>query len=108
MRARCANPVRWKSPPTAAPRKRISPYDEATRRRGARAGSAAPGPRLRWAADVQSPGYVRLDVSARYRFFDHWSVYGRIENVLDMKIIEELGYKQPRMFGIGGIEYSFY
>jgi vitamin B12 transporter len=66
------------------------------------------GPRLRWARDVSTPGYARLDVSARYKFLDHWSVYSRIENLLDAHIIEELGFKQPGIYGIGGIEYSFY
>src|SRR5262249_19771374 len=59
------------------------------------------GPRLRWAGDVSTPGYGRVDVSARYKVFDHWSLYGRIENVLNQKIIEELGYKQPRIYAVG-------
>jgi outer membrane cobalamin receptor len=66
------------------------------------------GARLRWAGDVQTPGYARLDVSARYKFLDHWSIYGRIENLLDAKIVEEVGFKQPGIYGIGGIQYSFY
>jgi vitamin B12 transporter len=66
------------------------------------------GPRLRWAADVENPDYVRIDVSGRYAFTDRLAAFTRIENVLDEEIIEDLGYEQPGRYAIVGVSYRFF
>lgn len=65
------------------------------------------GPRLRWAGDVSTDSYWRVDLSGRYHFTDWLSVYGRVQNALDSNIIEEVGYKQPGLYAISGIEIKF-
>ncbi len=65
------------------------------------------GPRLRWAADIETDSYVRADVSARYHLNQSLAVYGRIENLFDADIVEEIGYKQPGRYGVVGAEYRF-
>ncbi len=65
------------------------------------------GPRLRWAGDISTDGYWRLDLSGRYRVTDWLSVYGRVQNALDANIIEEVGYKQPGLYAISGLEVKF-
>ena len=64
-------------------------------------------PRLRWAADVEMESYVRVDVAARYGVTDALSLYTRIENIFDEDIEEGLGYEQPGVYGIAGLDYSF-
>ncbi len=64
-------------------------------------------PRLRWAADVEMESYVRVDVAARYAVTDALSFYTRIENIFDEDIEEGLGYEQPGVYGIAGVDYSF-
>lgn len=66
------------------------------------------GPRLRWAGDVSTDGYTRLDLSGRYHVTTQFSVYGRVQNALDSHIIEEVGYKQPGLYGIFGAELKFF
>jgi outer membrane cobalamin receptor len=66
------------------------------------------GPRWRGARDVQTDAYARLDLSASYVIFERWAIFGRLENALGTAIVEDLGYKQPHMFGLIGLQYSFY
>jgi vitamin B12 transporter len=65
------------------------------------------GPRLRWAADIENPDYVRVDVSGRYALTDRFAVFSRIENLFDREIIEDLGYEQPGLYAIVGANYNF-
>lgn len=66
------------------------------------------GPRLRAAGDISTPGYTRVDIFGRYRLLDALTAYARIEDALNSNIVEELGYKQPRLYGIAGVEYAFF
>lgn len=66
------------------------------------------GPRLRWAADLETDSYIRTDLSARYQVTDAFAVYGRIENLFDEEIVEEIGYDQPGRYSVVGVEYRFF
>ena len=64
------------------------------------------GPRLRWAGDIAMKKYWRVDATGRMNFTDALSGYLRIENLFDEDIEEGLGYKQPGIYGVLGIQYN--
>ena len=64
------------------------------------------GPRLRWAGDIAMKKYWRVDATGRMNFTDALSGYLRIENLFDEDIEEGLGYKQPGIYGVFGIQYN--
>ena len=64
------------------------------------------GPRLRWAGDIAMKKYWRVDLTGRVNFTDTLSGYLRIENLFDEDIEEGLGYKQPGIYSILGIQYK--
>ncbi len=66
------------------------------------------GPRLRWLGDVEMKRYVRVDVSSRYNFTDSFSVYSRIENLLDEDIEEGLGYEPQGTYVVLGLDYKLF
>lgn len=63
--------------------------------------------RLRWAGDISAPGYHRIDVSGRYHLTDRIDLYTRIQDLTNEKIIETLGYKNPRLYGVVGASARF-
>lgn len=63
--------------------------------------------RLDWTGRDWVSDYVRVDVAARYAFNRHVSVYTRIENLLDSKVQEGLGYKPRGIYGVIGLEARF-
>lgn len=65
------------------------------------------GARLRWAGDLETDAYARVDLSARYFVTQGFAVYTRIENLLDSNIIEEIGYEQPGLYAIAGVQFGF-
>ena len=65
------------------------------------------GPRLRWRGDKIMPAYFRTDLAAKAHINDHWSIFGRVENIFNVDIVEGLGYKQPGVNAIAGIEWQF-
>jgi outer membrane cobalamin receptor len=65
------------------------------------------GPRFRWAGDIEMKSYVRVDVSGRYQITDQIDLHARIENLFDEYIEEGLGYEQPGVYGIIGIQARF-
>ncbi len=66
------------------------------------------GPRLRWAGDIPMEEYWRIDLAGRVNFSDSLAGNLRIENLLDADIEEGLGYRQPGVYGILGIEYKLF
>ena len=64
------------------------------------------GPRLRWAGDIAMKKYWRVDLTGRMNFTETLSGYLRVENLFDEDIEEGLGYKQPGVYGILGIQYK--
>jgi outer membrane receptor protein involved in Fe transport len=66
------------------------------------------GPRLRWAADLETDSYVSTNFSARYNITKSVSLYGRIENLFDEDVVEEIGYQQPGRYTVVGAEYRFF
>lgn len=66
------------------------------------------GPRLRWAGDLETDGYVRVDVSGRYALTKTVSLFGRIENLLDDDYLDEIGYAETGRYGIFGAEWRFF
>ena len=66
------------------------------------------GPRLRWAADLETESYTRVDVSARYQANRSLAFYGRVENLFDEEVVEEIGYEQPGTYVVAGVEYRFF
>lgn len=66
------------------------------------------GPRLRWAGDLETRGYVRVDVSGRYQLNQALSLSARVENLLNDDYLDELGYAETGLYAIFGIEYRFF
>lgn len=66
------------------------------------------GPRLRWAGDLETAGYIRVDVSGRYAVTQSLSVFGRVENLLDDDYLDELGYAETGRYGVFGAEWRFF
>jgi len=66
------------------------------------------GPRLRWAGDIEMEAYWRIDLTGRMNFSDALSGYLRVENLFDKDIEEGLGYQQPGVYGILGIQYKLF
>jgi vitamin B12 transporter len=54
-----------------------------------------------------NPGYVRIDLAARWRALSWLSPYARIENVADEEYEEVLLYPTPGRTLIGGIAIDF-
>jgi iron complex outermembrane receptor protein len=50
--------------------------------------------------------YVRIDFSSRYSLTDALAVTTRVENLLDEDIEEGLGYEEPGVYAIVGVDYS--
>lgn len=67
----------------------------------------ATGPRLRWAGDYWAPGYARLDLFGRYHATRRLDLYGRVQNALDRRITEVLGYRSPGIYFVAGAKYQF-
>lgn len=61
--------------------------------------------RLRWAADVWAPGYARVDLFGRVAVTPHLQAYLRVQNILDRRIVEILGYRNPGVYVVGGVRY---
>lgn len=64
------------------------------------------GPRLRWKGDIEMREYFRLDLFGHYNIYKNFSVYTRMENVLEEDIEEGLGYEQPGFYAIVGLKYE--
>lgn len=64
-------------------------------------------PRLRYAGDVAAPAYARLDLSGRYHLTHQIDLYARVQNALNQNIVEQLGYRNPKIYAIGGIAVRF-
>lgn len=65
------------------------------------------GPRLRWAGDVETPSYVRTDISARYQLNSNLDFTLRIENLFDEELWEEIVYEEPGRYTVVGVSYRF-
>ena len=65
------------------------------------------GPRLRWRGDKEMPSYFRTDVAVRAEVARHWTIYGRVENLFNEDIVEGLGYEQPGVYAVAGLEWRF-
>ncbi len=65
------------------------------------------GPRLRWRGDKIMPAYFRTDIAAKAHINNNWSIFGRVENIFNVDIVEGLGYKQPGVYAITGVEWQF-
>ena len=63
--------------------------------------------RLRWAGDFWAPGYARLDFFGRYHVTGRLALFGRVQNALDRRIIEVLGYRNPGVYFVAGANYKF-
>lgn len=66
------------------------------------------GPRWRWARDIEMKKYMRVDLTGRMNFSNVLSGYLRVENLFDEDIEEGLGYQQPGIYGILGIQYKMF
>jgi outer membrane cobalamin receptor len=66
------------------------------------------GPRLRWAGDLETARYARVDISGRYQISKALSLSARVENLLDDDYLDELGYAETGRYGIFGVEYRFF
>ena len=54
-------------------------------------------------SEVKNQSYNTLALKINYDFRPGWVLFGRIENVLDRKIEEPLGYRQERITGYVGL-----
>jgi vitamin B12 transporter len=58
-------------------------------------------------AYVAAPGYTIINIATAYDISDHWTVYGRVNNLLDRRYQIPLGFLQPRVGAIAGIRARF-
>jgi vitamin B12 transporter len=58
------------------------------------------------AATMVLPAYTRVDVSATYRINDAVSVFGRIENLLNARYQDPLGYNTAGFSVYAGLTWS--
>ncbi len=54
-----------------------------------------------------NPAYERLDLAARYRGWEKFSPYARVENVTDEEYAEALGFPAPGRRLVGGVSFDF-
>lgn len=65
------------------------------------------------APGTTNPGYVRVDVGAAYAFFPrrgHWpglGAYARIQNLLDKRYTEVIGFPTPGINALVGLQLSY-
>jgi vitamin B12 transporter len=64
------------------------------------------GPRLRWNGDKETDSYTSVSVFGRAKLNKEFTVYGRIENLFDQDIVEEIGYEQPGLYALAGLEWK--
>lgn len=58
--------------------------------------------------DNEANGYVKLDIAGEYRLTDHFSLVGRVENLLDDRHFEEaLGFENPGINFLAGVRGVF-
>lgn len=58
-------------------------------------------------SDVRAPGYVTIDIAARYRVNRHLSVFARADNLLNRQYENPIGYLQPGRAGYGGVTLAY-
>ena len=63
--------------------------------------------RYDWTGRDWIPGYVRVDLAARYALNPHVSLYTRVENLFNATVREGLGYKPMGIYGVVGVEARF-
>lgn len=64
-------------------------------------------PRLRWNGDKDTDSYTSVSVFGRAKLNKEFTLYGRIENLFDQEVTEEIGYQQPGIYGVAGVEWKF-
>jgi vitamin B12 transporter len=55
---------------------------------------------------LKMPDYVTIDLAASYRLTEKWSLFGRIENVVDTDYQSPDGFLRPRIGAYGGIKVN--
>ncbi len=63
--------------------------------------------RLDYSGQFWAPGYARLDLFGRYHVTGRFALYARVQNALDHRIVEIIGYKNPGVYFIAGAHYRF-
>ncbi len=63
--------------------------------------------RLDYSYQFWAPGYTRLDFFGRYHVTGHFDLYARVQNALDHDIVEIIGYKNPGVYFVAGVRYTF-
>ncbi|CEG07587.1 Outer membrane cobalamin translocator [Afipia felis] len=56
-------------------------------------------------ATVRAPGYQLLNLAANYKVDQNWSVFGRIDNVLDRHYQNPLGFEKTGIGVYGGLRF---
>ncbi len=56
---------------------------------------------------LDAPGYTTVDMAAAYELNSHWSVHGRIANLLDRHYENPVGFLQPGIGAFAGIKTRF-
>lgn len=63
------------------------------------------GPRLRWNGDKETDAYTTVSVFGRAKINQAFTVYGRIDNLFNENIVEEIGNEQPGIYALMGLEW---
>ncbi len=56
---------------------------------------------------LSAPGYTIVNLSTAYTLSDRWTVYGRVNNLLDRRYENPSGFLQPRVGAFAGIRAKF-
>jgi vitamin B12 transporter len=56
---------------------------------------------------VDAPGYTTIDAATGYDLTDHWTIFGRVNNLLDRHYENPIGFLQPSIGVFAGIKAKF-
>ncbi len=56
---------------------------------------------------LNAPGYTTVDLAANYDLNDHWTIYGRVNNLLDRHYQVPVGFLAPGIGAFAGIKTRF-
>ena len=56
---------------------------------------------------LHANGYTTVNFNTSYDLNEHWSLFGRIDNLLDRQYQDPLGFQHPGIGGFGGVRATF-
>jgi len=57
--------------------------------------------------NLHANGYVTVNLATTYDLNEHWSLFGRVDNLLDRQYQDPIGFMHPGIGGFGGVRATF-